>query len=85
MVEGTERAGTGTRAVLTVAALVIVVGGLRAAEQIMGPFLLSVFIAIVAGPILYGLMRRGVPRWLALTIMIAAIVGSRGWTASRTA
>ena len=50
---------------LTAAAFVVVVAGMRAAESIVVPFLLSVFIAIISAPSLFWLERKGLPRWLA--------------------
>ena len=59
---------------LTAAAFVVVVAGMRAAEAIVVPFLLSVFIAIISAPSLFWLERKGLPRWLAMLIVIGAII-----------
>ena len=59
---------------LTAAAFVVVVAGMRAAESIVVPFLLSVFIAIISAPPLFWLEHKGLPRWLALLIVIAVII-----------
>ena len=59
---------------LTAAAFVVVVAGMRAAESIVVPFLLSVFIAIICAPSLFWLERKGLPRWLAMLIVIGAII-----------
>ena len=59
---------------LTAAAFVVVVAGMRAAESIVVPFLLSVFIAIISAPSLFWLERKGLPRWLAMLIVIGAII-----------
>ena len=61
---------------LTAASLVVVVAGMRAAESIVVPFLLSVFIAIISAPPLFWLERKGLPRWLALLIVIAVIIAA---------
>ena len=61
-------------ALLTVAAFVVVVAGMRAAESIVVPFLLSIFIAIISAPPLFWLERKGLPRWLAMVIVIGAII-----------
>ena len=65
----------GTQFLITVAAFVIVVAGMRAAERILVPFLLSVFLAIICAPPLFWLRRKHVPTALALLIVIAGIMG----------
>ncbi|MDH3412587.1 MAG: AI-2E family transporter [Gammaproteobacteria bacterium] len=59
---------------ITFAAFVVVVAGLRAAEPIVVPFLLSIFLAIICAPPLFWLERRGLPKWLAMLAVISAIV-----------
>ena len=59
---------------LTAAAFVVVVAGMRAAESIVVPFLLSIFIAIISAPPLFWLERKGMPRWLAMLIVVGAII-----------
>ena len=59
---------------ITLAAFVVVVAGVRAAEAIVVPFLLSVFIAIISAPALVWLENRRVPRWLAMLIVLGAII-----------
>ena len=61
-------------ALLTAAAFVVVVAGMRAAESIVVPFLLSIFIAIISAPPLFWLERKGLSRWLAMLIVIGAII-----------
>lgn len=63
------------RAVITLAALVVVIAGLRAASTIVVPFLLAVFIAILATPAFVGMRSKGVPSIIALLVLIAAIAG----------
>ena len=57
------------------AAFIIVVAGMRAAESLLVPFLLSVFIAVICGPVLFWMQRRGVPLIVAMLLVIAFIVG----------
>ncbi len=59
---------------LTAAAFVVVVAGMRAAESIVVPFLLSIFIAIISAPPLFWLERKGLPRWLAMLVVIGVII-----------
>ena len=61
---------------LTAAAFVVIVAGMRAAEAIVVPFLLSVFIAIVSAPSLFWLERKGLPRWLAMLVVIGVIIAA---------
>jgi len=62
-------------ALFTMAAFVVVVAGMRAAEPVVVPFLLSMFMAIVAGPPVFWLERRGLPRLLAMLTVLAALAG----------
>ncbi|NIO04186.1 MAG: AI-2E family transporter [Proteobacteria bacterium] len=65
----------GVQVLVTVAAFVIVVAGMRAAEGILVPFLLSAFLAIICAPPLFWLRRNHVPTVLALLIVIGGIMG----------
>lgn len=62
------------RVLIGLAAFIVVVAGLRAAQDMIVPFLLSVFIAIISAPMLTGLQRRGLPTWLALLAAILAVL-----------
>ena len=73
MEPATERS-KGMPVLLTAAAFVVVVAGMRAAESIVVPFLLSIFIAIISAPPLFWLERKGLPRWLAMLIVICSII-----------
>jgi len=59
---------------LTVAAFVVVIAGMRAAVTIVVPFLLAAFIAIISAPPLFWLHRKGLPIWLALIIVIFGVL-----------
>ena len=63
-----------TRFLLACAAFVIVVAGMKAAESLLIPFLLSIFIAVICAPPLAWLTKRGVPLALAMLSIIAFIV-----------
>lgn len=69
-----SKQGHGRPVILTMAAFVIVVAGIRMAAPILVPFLLSAFIAVISGPLLSWLHRKGVPRALALLTVVVAIV-----------
>lgn len=62
------------RLLLSLAAFVVVVAGMRAAETLLVPFLLSLFIAVIAAAPLFYLKDRGVPGGIAMLIVIAMIV-----------
>ncbi|MEA3285867.1 MAG: AI-2E family transporter [Candidatus Marinimicrobia bacterium] len=62
------------RLLLTVAAFVVVIAGLRAAQELLIPFLLSLFIAIIVTPLLNWLRSKGIPVWAAILIILLAII-----------
>ena len=59
---------------ITVAAFVVVVAGMRASGDLLVPFLLSAFIAIISSPPLFWLKEKGLPTWLSLIIVVAVIL-----------
>ncbi len=59
---------------VTMAALIIVVAGMRAAVEILIPFLLAVFIAIISAPLLFWLQKKKIPTWLSLIIIIGVLL-----------
>lgn len=63
-----------TNALLTAAALVVVVAGVKAAETIVVPFLLAAFVATMAGTPVFWLHRRRVPFGLAIAAVALALV-----------
>lgn len=63
----------GQNMLVKMAMLVIILAGIRAASEILVPFLLASFLAIVLNPLVTLLMRRGVPRGLAITAVITVI------------
>lgn len=62
------------RFLLLMAAFIVVVAGMRAAEELLVPFLLSLFIAVICSPPLGWLKKRGVPNGLAILLIIGLIV-----------
>jgi len=56
--------------VLTMAALVVVIAGMKAAAPLIVPFMLSVFIALLLSPPLNWLIKKGVPKALAFLVVI---------------
>jgi AI-2 transport protein TqsA len=57
MTETTVR-GSATKIVLVLAAMVVIIGGLKLASSIIAPILLAAFIAIVLSPAIAALVRR---------------------------
>ncbi len=71
-------AGGGTRRprlLSNLAALVIVIAGLKAAAPIIVLAIVAAFIAIIAAPIVLWLKRRGVPSVMAVIAVVLGIVG----------
>jgi AI-2 transport protein TqsA len=64
----------GSRVLLTMACLVVLIAGLRAAEAVIVPFLLSVFLSMLGIPILGWLRRRGVPQPLAILLVVLGLI-----------
>ncbi|MET0046347.1 MAG: AI-2E family transporter [Sedimenticola sp.] len=60
---------------LTLAAFIIVVAGMRESQAILVPFLLSGFIAIIAAPVLFFLKDHRIPTGVALLLVILGILG----------
>ena len=58
------------RMVLVLGAVVLVVAGLREAQNFFLPVLLAFFVATVSYPITSGLTRRRVPRWFAVLVTV---------------
>jgi len=61
-------------ALLTCAALVVVLVGIQAASVILVPFLMALFIAIVCNPLIRWLTRWHLPQWAALSAVLIAIM-----------
>ncbi len=62
------------RFLFVMACFIVVVAGMRAAEAVIVPFLLSLFIAVICTPPLLWLKRLGLPNGLAMLAIISAIV-----------
>ena len=70
--KGEPAFGPGARYLLTFASLIVVIAGVRAADTIIIPILLAVFIAVLSLPLLYGLQQWGLPRILAVVATVLA-------------
>lgn len=72
----TKNLSKASRVLLSAAAFVIVVAGMKAAAPLLVPFFLSVLIALACSPLLAWLQARGVPTVLAISLIIALIVAA---------
>ena len=66
---------TGTRVLLVLASVVIVIAGLKAASTIIVPLLMALFIAIITTPFMLWLTGKGVPKWAALGLILLVLAG----------
>ncbi|MFM2485303.1 AI-2E family transporter [Celerinatantimonas yamalensis] len=66
--------GSVAQFLLAGAALVVLLAGLKAATPILLPFLLALFIAIIANPAVVQLMRWRIPRALAIWLILIFII-----------
>ncbi len=66
------------RFLLVAGAFVVVVWGLKAASNLVTPFLLAVFIAVVMAPLVQFLRNRGLPTWAAMLLVVAILMGAGG-------
>ncbi len=70
----TTRATIRGNGILIFAALVIIAGGLKAAQDLMVPFLLATFIATIAATPMFWMQGKGVPAAFALPLVMVAMV-----------
>jgi predicted PurR-regulated permease PerM len=65
--------GLGTRFLLASAALIILLAGLHAAQSIVSPFLLAVFLALILTPPLRWLKKKGLSDFIAILVLSAIV------------
>lgn len=63
-----------TRVFVAMAAIVIILAGVKIAAEIVIPFLLSLFIAIICAPIIRFMTELKVPLWLAISLLFVLFV-----------
>ncbi len=80
MHEGAQQFGftPAARFLLVAGAFVVVVAGLKAAANLVTPFLLAVFIAVLVVPPFQYLRRHGLPTWAAMLMVTALLIGIGG-------
>ncbi|MEZ5396311.1 MAG: hypothetical protein R2724_26400 [Bryobacterales bacterium] len=64
---------------IQLAAFVVVVAGLKAAQDIVLMILVAGFVAVAVAPPIFLMQRKGVPFLLALALVMAAVVESSAW------
>jgi len=64
----------GLRFLVGAAAVVVIVGGMRAAEPILVPFFLAAFLSILASPAVFWLKGRGFPYILGVALIVMAML-----------
>jgi predicted PurR-regulated permease PerM len=74
MTEFVNKTGKSFQVMVILASFVIVVAGMKAAESIVVPFLLSLFISIIALPPFIWLQQKKVPRGIALVLIIVVFL-----------
>ena len=62
------------RFLIVMASFVIVVAGMRTAEPLLVPFLLSLFIAVLCSPPLIWMKSKGIPNSVAILSVIASVI-----------
>jgi AI-2 transport protein TqsA len=71
----TRRPRLGARTLFVGAALIIVLAGLKAAQTLVIPFLLALFLAIICAPAVTWLTRKKVPVGLAVLAVVVVLLG----------
>jgi len=64
----------GQNILLKLATLVVILGGIKLSAEIMVPFLMALFFAIVLNPLVSWLMRRGIRRGLAISLVVLVVL-----------
>lgn len=67
-----------TQWLVGIAAFILIIAGLKEASQIVVPFMLSVFIAIICSPLQNTLRRYNVPVWLSIVLIVLIILACLG-------
>ncbi len=59
---------------LALAAFVVVVAGIKAAEAILVPFLVALFLAVICYPLILWFSRKGIPVWVGILFIVCCII-----------
>ena len=71
-----NNSSTGTQVLLVLASLTVVIAGLKAANSIVVPLLMAIFLAIISAALLQWLQRRGLPLWAAMTLVLLLLAST---------
>jgi len=63
-----------SQALIVTAAIAVVVAIVHAAASVIAPMLLAAFIAVVATPPLRWMKRKGLPKWIALAVIVFVLL-----------
>ncbi|HDL4165179.1 TPA: AI-2E family transporter, partial [Mannheimia haemolytica] len=63
-----------TKTLVAIASIIIILAGIKLSNEIVVPFLLSLFIAIICSPMIKFMTKRKVPLWLAITILLIVFI-----------
>lgn len=74
MVDKVQTLTPAVRLLVALAAFVVIVAGMRASQPLLVPFLLSLFISVIAAAPLFYLKDKGVPGGIAMLLVITLIV-----------
>ncbi len=64
-----------TRILVSIAAIIVIVAGLKSASSLLVPFLLACFISILCAPLMGWMTRYKVPVWLSVTLIVLLLLG----------
>ncbi len=64
----------GARFLLTAACVIVIVAGLKAAAEVVRPFILATFMGVISLPLLVWLRNRGLPKGLAVGVTLLAVI-----------
>jgi predicted PurR-regulated permease PerM len=76
LIEGSSKPGSGAIALVSAAAVVVLVYGMQAASVILVPFLVAAFLAVICMPLMRSLTHLRVPAGIAVAIVVLAIIGA---------
>ena len=63
----------GVTAIVVCAAIIVVIGGVKSASDLLAPLLMSIFISIVCTPPLFYMQRKGIPTVIALAVILGFV------------
>ncbi|HBF23088.1 MAG TPA: hypothetical protein DDW23_04655 [Planctomycetes bacterium] len=77
--------GAGSKLLLALASFVVLIAGLQAAGEVIVPFLLAIVLAVALLPVLRRLQGAGVPRAIAVLLLVLSVALAIGLGAARLA